>query len=87
MYLVNNLKENQPDVEVEEMVKLMREIQLEKMKDKDCGDLEITEDDFKDVLDKFRSKLTVTYDFILKAGIKYQNAIHELCKTGRGRPR
>ena len=49
------------------------------MEDED-DDLEVDQEDFKDVLKKFSKKPTKTYDFLLKAGERYQNAIFKLCK-------
>ena len=80
-YVVNNLKGNKPDEEVKEMVNMRRAIQWDKMKDKSGESFEINEDDFDNVLEKFKSKPTKTYDFLLKSGKKYQKAIYELCKT------
>ena len=79
-YVVNNLEGNIPDKEVRDMVKLRRDIQLENMKDTSGESFEIDEDDFNNVLAKFKSKTTKTYDFLLKAGTKYQSALFELCK-------
>ena len=79
-YVVKNLEGNIPDKEVRDMVKLRRDIQLENMKDTSGESFEIDEDDFNNVLAKFKSKTTKTYDFLLKAGTKYQSAIFELCK-------
>ena len=42
--------------------------------------LEIDIEDFKDVVTKFSKKAFNTYDFLTKSGLKYQEAIYELCK-------
>ena len=73
-YCVRNLKGNSP-----EDVKQRKRDQLQKM-DNEYEDLEIDHEDFKDVLKKFSKKPTKTYDFLLKAGPSYQNAIFKLCK-------
>ena len=36
---------------------------------------EVSENDFNEVLKKFKSKQTKSYDFLLKSGGKYQKAI------------
>ena len=71
--MVNNLKGNEPDEDVREMITQRREIQIKKMKE-DGGEV-LKDDDFEKVIEKFKSKPTKTYDFLLKAGEKYQAAI------------
>ena len=41
---------------------------------------EVGKDDFNEVIRKFQSKATKSYDFLLKAGGKYQDVMHKLCK-------
>ena len=42
--------------------------------------LEIEHEDFIEVIEKFASKPTKTYDFLIKSGKKYQDAMFSLCK-------
>ena len=80
-YVIANLKGNEPDEEVKQMVELRRAIQLDKMNDNTGETFMLHEDDFERVLMKFKSKPTKTYDFLLKAGDKYKEAMFKLCKT------
>ena len=41
---------------------------------------EIKREDFESVLNKFSSKSTNSYDFLLKGGLKYKEAMFKLCK-------
>jgi hypothetical protein len=50
------------------------------MEDKDDEGFEIDKSDFKEVIKKFASKETKSYDFLLKSGKKYQEAMYDLCK-------
>ena len=79
-YVVNNLKGNTPDEAVKDVIELRRSIQHEKMRDKSGETFDISKEDFDNVLAKFKRKPTKTYYFLIKSGIKYQEAIFELCK-------
>ena len=77
-YCVDNLtktKRNQGQIN-----QLRNSLNELRMKDRDDEGLEIVEADFNEVLRKFNSKTTKSYDFLLKAGSKYQDAIFKLCK-------
>ena len=50
------------------------------MKDKSGDSFEVTFEDYEDVLAKFESKDTKTYDVLIKAGKNYKQAIFMLCK-------
>ena len=63
------------------MINQRRNIQLNKMKERSGETFVLEDDDFETVLTKFKSKQTKTYDFLIKAGVKYQKAIFLLCKT------
>ena len=79
-YCVENLKGNEPDEEVKEIVEKRKKEQLEKMKSKTGESFEINHDEFEDVLEKFKKKDTKTYDFLINAGKDYKIAIYKLCK-------
>ena len=78
-YCVKNLQGNAPDETVKEVVKKRKIEQLKKMEDED-DTLEIDLEDFKDILLKFKKKQTQTYNFLIRAGVSYQNAIFKVCK-------
>ena len=46
----------------------------------DNEDFKIVQSDFDGVLEKFNSKATKSYDFLLKAGNEYKAVMYELCK-------
>ena len=71
-YCANNLKGNKPDESVIEMVKQRNETQLTKMEEEDDDTLDVDIEDFKEILKKFGSKNTHTYNFLIKAGPKYK---------------
>ena len=79
-YCVKNLKGNKPDKSVVEMIKQRKANQLKKMDEDDEETFEVDIEDFKDVLKKFTTKNTKTYDFLLKSGNKYKMAKYKLCK-------
>ena len=61
-------------------VNLRRTEQVEIMNDKTGEGFEVTVEEFEKVLDKFETKDTKTYDFLLKSGNKYNEAMFQLCK-------
>ena len=75
-YCVDNLKK-QYDKDQYNLKKMLHELRMED--DNDIG-FEIEECDFDEVLEKFKSKPTKSYDFLLKAGKKYQEVMFQLCK-------
>ena len=78
-YCAANLKGNKPNDKVETMVKQRRIDQLKKMEEECEVELEIDHDDFIEVIEKFKRKPTKTYDFLIKAGKRYQQAVYKLC--------
>ena len=50
------------------------------MEDKEEEGFEIERKDFDEVIKKFESKTTKSYDFLLKSGEKYKQAMFKLCK-------
>ena len=75
-YCVDNLKK-QYDKDQYNLKKMLHELRMED--DNDIG-FEIEECDFDEVLEKFKSKSTKSYDFLLKAGKNYQEVMFQLCK-------
>ena len=47
---------------------------------KDEEGFEVEKSDFNNVVKKFESKSTKSYDFLLKAGDKYKDVMYKLCK-------
>ena len=79
-YCVENLRPNEPDEEVKDMVENRKKEQLMKMNDKDGETFEVKPDDFQEVLEKFEKKDTTTYDYLIKAGERYKYAMYKYCK-------
>ena len=79
-YCVSNLKTNEPDNEVKDIVIKRKRDQKEIMKDKLGESFNVSYDDFELVLTKFAMKSTKTYDFLLHAGNNYKRSIYKLCK-------
>ena len=44
------------------------------------GEINISIEDFEDIISRFKAKPTKTYDFLVKAGKESQNVIFQLCK-------
>ena len=79
-YCANNLKGNKPSNHVKEQVEKRTIYQKQRMEVTSGDTFDITIEDFQTVLDRFMSKQTNTYDFLLKAGPKYRYAIFKYCK-------
>ena len=79
-YCVDNLKGNESHDDVKDMVNQRKEKQLKDMDEETEDTFEINFDDFKGVIDTFVKKDTKTYDFLIKAGKKYQHSMYKLCK-------
>ena len=73
-YCVENLQNNVPDKDIEDIVKKRKERQLKIMKDKSGEGFEVSLEEFEIVLSKFATKETKTYDFLHKAGDEYKGA-------------
>ena len=75
-YCLNTLKNNEPEEEVKELIQLKEEVQALRMVDRTLDSAyEITNLDYFFIIWKFKSKNSATYDFITKAGLKFQLAI------------
>ena len=79
-YCTDNLKGNEPDPEVKELVEKRKKDQKMKIVMKTNESFEIDHDDFEEVMEKFKKKDTKTYDFLIKAGKKFQFAMYKFCK-------
>ena len=79
-YCVDNLTKQPEDETVVNGLKLKKVMHEMRMKEHDDEEFDIGKDDYKIVMDKFASKKTKSYDFLLKAGKHYQESVLELCK-------
>ena len=80
-YCVNNLENLPPDPEVEMDTNLKEYLHNIRMEDTDDDGFAIVKDDFENVLRKFATKSTKSYDFLLRAGPKYKEVMFKLCKS------
>ena len=79
-YCVDNLTKKNSDPEVEKGVLLRKTIHELRMQEEDTEGFEIEKDDFEEVMKKFGSKKTRSYDFLLNSGGKYKESMFNLCK-------
>ena len=80
-YCLKTLENNPPEEKVKELVEFKEELHRLRLSDQSKDkEYEVTEEDFFEIIWKFKSKRSSTYDFIVKAGLKFQLAIHKLCQ-------
>ena len=79
-YCADNLRNKKADESVEEFVKARKALVEKKLNEASVDSIDISKNDYEGVLKKFESKPTKSYDFIVKAGNKYQDAIYLFCK-------
>ena len=77
--IYNNLN-SVPDEEANKSVNIKKQVNILRMNSTSSDDFEVEKDEFMKVLEKFSSKKTKSYDFLLKAGDKYKGFIYKLCK-------
>ena len=78
-YCLKTLENNPPEDRVTELVEFKEELHRLRLSDQSKDkEYEVTEEDFFQNIWKFKSKRSSTYDFIVKAGLKFQLAIHKL---------
>ena len=81
LYCFKNLENSSAVPEVEKDSNLKKYLHNIRMEDQGSDGFEIVKDDFDNVLKKFGSKTTKSYDFLLKGGPKYKEVIYKLCKS------
>ena len=62
------------------LAQLKNDLNHNRMKSNYDNGFEILEKDFEEVVKRFASKTTKSYDFLLKAGEYYKRAMYHLCK-------
>ena len=72
---MENLSKRKPDKEQEEVKELRQKVHKKRMEKNDDDDFLIGKDDFDEVLNKFSTKNTKTYDFLLKASNCAKNSL------------
>ena len=78
-YCVNNLKNNSVSEKVKVIVELKENLHKLRMNMNTMEEFTIEIEEFEDVVKKFSSKDTKSYDFLLKAGDGYKAAIGQFC--------
>ena len=61
-------------------LKLKKSLHDLRMQEVNDEEYDIDRDDFETVMNKFSSKQTKSYDFLLKSGEKFQDSVYKLCK-------
>ena len=80
-YNCDVLRNNEAEEGFEEMVKLKEDLHDKRMKDKlGAGSFTVKNEDFYRVIKKFKDKGKQSYDFIVKAGPDFKEAVFRLCK-------
>ena len=80
-YCLKTLENNPPEEEVKELIEHKEELHRLRLEDRSKDtEFMITDEDFFMIIHKFKSKRSATYDFIIKAGLKFQLAILKLCR-------
>ena len=74
------LKDIEPVKDVKQLVKLESDLHDILMNEETDKELEITEEEYNIVVDKFKSKNKRIYDFLTKSGKLYKLSIYKLCK-------
>ena len=78
-YCIDTLQNNKLAEDYEKLIELKKELHYKRMEERN-GDVEVTKEDFEDIVKRFKEKPTKTYDFLVKAGEKYRAAMYLLCK-------
>ena len=61
-------------------LKLKKSLHDLRMQEVNDEEYDIDRDVFETVMNKFSSKQTKSYDFLLKSGEKFQDSVYKLCK-------
>ena len=78
-YCINNLKNNKVSENVREIVKLKENLHNIRMNQETKDEFQIEVKEFDEVVKKFASKDTKSYDFLIKAGDGFKQAIGRFC--------
>ena len=80
-YCVENLKKkNGSDSGRDSLINVKKSLIESKFRDAEKEPLKISKGDFRVVVEKFKSKQTKSYDFLIRSDEKYQDAIFKLSK-------
>ena len=80
-YCIQNLTNSPADPEVKSNSEIKEHLHNLRMELSDDDGFEILRDDFDSVLQKFSTKSTHSYDFLLKGGTKYKEVMFNFCKS------
>ena len=76
-------KKENPHEDVEMLVSMVNQVHEERMTIKDSDDedhMEITKEEFDELVQKLEKKNKRSYDYLIKAGEKFKTVVHRLCK-------
>ena len=75
------LKNNEPEDNFEEMIKIKEDLHDLRMNNKiGQGAFAVKKEDFDNTVKKFKDKKKATYDFLVKGGTKFKEGVYKLCK-------
>ena len=73
------LRKNKPEDDFIELIKIKEDLHKRMMENNTSGDFVLTQEGYWHLVDKFRRKDKRSYDFLIKAGGKFQAAVFKLC--------
>ena len=79
-HCMNTLKNKNPDKDVEDLVKLINKVHEKRMVEEDDEQLEVSNEDFDDLMKKLQRKNKRSYDFLIKSGSGFKKNVLKLCQ-------
>ena len=78
-HCLKTLENNVPEEDVKLIVELVNDVHEKRMKEEDDDDIEISNEDFEDIVKQIEKKHKKSYDFLTKADVSFKNSIFKLC--------
>ena len=79
-HCVKSLENNVPDEKVKHIVNLVNKVHDKRMIEEDSEEVEVTLDDFEEVVAKIEMKKKKSFDFLTKGGECFKKSIFKLCR-------
>ena len=81
-HVVNTFKNNEPEEDVKPLVDLLNKLHVKRMEEVDDDEepMEVTKEEFEDLINKLKKKNKRSYDFLVRAGDKFKNSVFKLCQ-------
>ena len=77
---MNTLENKKPDKDVEGLVELINKVHEKRMIEEDDEQIDVTKEDFDELLKRLRRKNKRSYDFLMKSGTGFQSCVLKLCQ-------